>query len=185
MMASDHQSPGPRAAPVAALAVAALAIVMLGTTGQAWALSPRPAVGAETTVLAQANPAGDEQPGEPAVPDRPAGLTDATKQGIGCLVTSGATVGFATFMAGATESLMIAAGGLLVPSTAPTLWLGLFSTMAAATCGLGAIATPAVLWAVEQRDNIAANLAWGLRHTGAEAAMPAGSGPHQLADRTP
>lgn len=114
------------------------------------------------------------------------GLSDATKQGIGCLAASGATVTYATFWAGASESLMIAAGGLLVPSMTPTLWLGLASTVVAATCALGATATPVVLWAIEQKDNIAANLAWQTRQTGADVAglftVPAESGSRELAE---
>ena len=115
------------------------------------------------------------------------GLSDATKQGIGCLATSGVSVGYATFWAGAGESLMIVAGGLLAPSMSSTLWLGLASTLVAATCSLGATATPVVLWAVEQKDNIAANLAWHAQETGNELATlfaaPTKAAPHQFAER--
>ena len=92
---------------------------------------------------------------------------------------------YTTYWAGAVESLMIAAGGLLSPASTPTLWLGLASTVVAATCSLGAVATPAVLWAAEQKDNIVANLAWQARQTGTELAAlfaaPASPEPRQLA----
>ena len=86
------------------------------------------------------------------------GPSDALKQGIGCLATGAGSTTYAAIL-GSNEALMVAAGGLLVPSTSGTLWLGLMSTLAAGTCSLGAAATPAVLWAYEQKDNIGANLA--------------------------
>jgi len=76
-------------------------------------------------------------------------LSDATQAGIGCLVTSGATVS-ASMAAGPTELLMIAAGGLLVPSGSTALMVGLTATLFAAACSVGSTATPAVLWLTEQ-----------------------------------
>lgn len=87
------------------------------------------------------------------------GPSDTLKQGIGCVVAGTGAATYAT-LAGATETLMVSAGGLLVPSAASTLWLGLMSTLLAGTCSLGAAATPAVLWAFEQKDNIGASLAY-------------------------
>ena len=165
------------------------AALALGAPAESWALSPQAGVtiGLANVVVAQASQAGGDQPAAaPAAADA-GGLSDATKQGIGCLVTSGATLTYATFWAGATESLMIAAGGLLSPATTPTLWLGLASTVVAATCSLGAAATPVVLWANEQKDNIVANIAWQMNQTGSELATlftaPAKAEPRQLADR--
>ncbi len=168
----------------------------LGTTGLVIAVALT--LGAPAEVSAQSPTAGvtmgiangvvarNAQSAAPAADDT-GGLSDATKQGIGCLATSGAAIVYTTFWAGATESLMIAAGGLLAPSMTPTLWLGLASTVVAATCALGATATPAVLWAVEQKDNILANLSWRMRQTGGDLAglftIPAPSGPRQLAER--
>ena len=154
----------------------------LGAPTEVWAQSPMPGVTigiangvVARTAAAEAPPAADS-----------GGLSDATKQGIGCLATSGAMITYTTFWAGATESLMIAAGGLLVPSMTPTLWLGLASTVVAATCALGAAATPAVLWAIEQKDNIAANLDWQMRHTSADQAglfiKPADQASRELAE---
>ena len=160
------------------------AALAVGAPAEVWALAPQSGVtiGIANVVVAQAS--GD-QPAAAAPAAADAGLSDATKQGIGCLVTSGATMAYTTFWAGAVESLMIAAGGLLSPASTPTLWLGLASTVVAATCSLGAAATPAVLWATEQKDNIVANLAWQVKQGGSELAglfaAPAGS--RQLAER--
>jgi len=167
------------------------AALALGAPAESWALSPQSGVtiGIANMVVAQAAQAGGDQtaPAAAAATADAGGLSDATKQGIGCLVTSGATLTYATFWAGATESLMIAAGGLLSPASTPTLWLGLASTVVAATCSMGAAATPVVLWATEQKDNIVANLAWQVRQTGTELAglfaAPAKAEPRQLADR--
>lgn len=156
---------------------------------------PRLGAAGVATLLALAlgAPAGAwAQSGVTAAADAAAGsggLSDATKQGIGCLATSGATVVYTTFWAGATESLMIAAGGLLVPSMTPTLWLGLASTVVAATCALGATATPAVLWTIEQKDNIAANLVWQMQQTetglaGLFTAPATASEPPRMAEST-
>jgi hypothetical protein len=86
------------------------------------------------------------------------GMSDTMKQGIGCAVGGGGSAIWAATI-GATETLMIVAGGLLVPASSATLWLGLGSTLVAGACSLGAIATPGILWAYEQRDNIGAQLA--------------------------
>jgi membrane protein DedA with SNARE-associated domain len=79
------------------------------------------------------------------------------EQGMGCIVAGG-TSALAASAIGASETLMITAGGLLAPSTSPTLWLGIFSTLVAGTCSLGAVATPGLLWAYEQKRNIGASL---------------------------
>jgi hypothetical protein len=174
---------------------AVLALAALSATDVAWAgtpPSPAAAIGTATMVVAQQN-----SPSDPAAAGGDqGGLSDATKQGIGCLVVGGGALTYATFVAGATETLMIAAGGLLSPSTTPTLWLGLTATLVAGTCSLGAAATPAVLWALEQKDNIGANLSYQARALGHEvmvassavasslfAATPAAEPARQLAER--
>jgi len=97
-------------------------------------------------------------------------------QGMGCIVAGGgaALVGAAV---GASETLMITAGGLLVPSASPTLWLGIISTLVAGTCSLGAVATPGVLWAYDQKENIGTALsqATGLSGDNAPAVQPIGA----------
>ncbi len=175
-----------RAMPVLILTMA----LTLGAPARVWAVASDPGVAAGSghAVVSQETPALGLPPAAPSA-NVPAGLSDATKQGIGCLATAGGTVAYATFWAGATETLMVASGGMLLPSMGPTLWLGLVSTVIAATCALGATATPFVLWTVEQKDNIAANIEWQLRQ--AESRLvglftpSAASGPGPLAVRAP
>lgn len=165
-----------------------MAALVLGAPAQVRAQTPQAGVtiGIANGVISRTpQPDGTKPAGAEAAES--GGLSDATKQGIGCLVASGATIGYATFWAGATESLMVAAGGLLAPSMSPTLWLGLTSTVVAATCALGATATPVVLWALEQKDNIAANIGWRMRQTGSDLTgllTPPASAAPQLAGAT-
>lgn len=78
-------------------------------------------------------------------------LTDGEKAGIGCAVTAiGATT--AAVMTGPTETLLLIVGGMLVPKSSTLLMIGLYGTLGGMTCGLGAAATPAVLWFFEQAD---------------------------------
>lgn len=170
------------------LVAAVLVAAVLGAPAPSWALSPDSSV----AVGIAREIAGKEAQARAALELPPAddseGLSDATKQGIGCLAAGGATMAYAVIWAGATETLLIAAGGMLLPSAASTLWLGLVSTVAAATCSLGATATPVVLWAIEQKDNIVANLTWQLEQTETELARllpgPAPAGSRQLAERS-
>ena len=97
-------------------------------------------------------------------------LPDVTKQGIGCLGTAATALTYAAFAAGAGETLMVAAGGLTVASTSPTLFLGLTSTLVAGTCALGAAAEPPVEWAFEQSGNIIANVTYQAKAVGADVA---------------
>ncbi len=169
---------------------AGVAVLALGAPTQGWAMSRQAAtLGTANMVVAQAaDTAADAGVDE--------GLSDVTKQGIGCLTTAGASLAYTAFVAGAAETLMVAAGGLTAASSSSTLWLGLTSTMTAATCSLGAAAEPAVEWAFEQRHNIVANLAYQMNAVGSElasltngllgplfASAPAVAEPRQLAER--
>ncbi len=170
---------------------ATVTVLALGAPTQGWAMTRQAtALGIANMVVAQAT---DNAPAAPAEAEP---LSDVTRQGIGCLATAGAALTYTAFAAGAAETLMVAAGGLTVASSSPTLWLGLTSTMTAATCALGAAAEPAVEWAFEQRDNIAANVAYQMKTAGSEvaalsngviatlfAAAPAASEQRQLAER--
>jgi hypothetical protein len=100
--------------------------------------------------------------------DQNAGLSDATKGGIGCLVTSGAMIS-AALAAGPSELLMVAAGGLLVPSRTSALLMGLTGALLGATCSVGIAATPAVLWFTEQAGVVLDSL------RGSGSAMVAGT----------
>jgi hypothetical protein len=53
---------------------------------------------------------------------------------------------------------MLWGGGMLIPSHAAAVWLTLFAQIGVSGCALGAIATPTVLWALDQSDNIQAKI---------------------------
>jgi hypothetical protein len=80
-------------------------------------------------------------------PVRP--MNDDEKAGAGCVIS--AVAGMAIVGAiGPTEFIMTVVGGMLVPSSTPVLLVGLVSTVASMTCGLGATLTPVVLWGWRQ-----------------------------------
>lgn len=88
-------------------------------------------------------------------------LSDATKEGIGCAILTGATV-LGSLAAGPGELIMIAGGGSLAPSATAPLMVSLAATVYAAACGIGISATPAVLWFSEQVGSFLDQL-WGNR----------------------
>lgn len=77
------------------------------------------------------------------------GLSEDTQGAIGCLTVSSVAMA-ASMWAGPSELIMIAAGGLLVPSGATPLLVSLTATLIAASCSIGNDATPAALWLAEQ-----------------------------------
>ncbi len=80
-------------------------------------------------------------------PIRP--MDDDEQAGAGCVIS--AIAGMAIVGAiGPTEFIMTVVGGMLVPSSTPVLLVGLVSTIASMTCGLGATLTPVVLWGWRQ-----------------------------------
>jgi hypothetical protein len=89
------------------------------------------------------------------------GLGDAELQAVGCAVVAGAGLA-ATVAAGPSEVIMLWGGGMLIPSHAATLWLTLFTQIGVSGCALGAIATPTVMWAADQSDNILAKIGQSL-----------------------
>ncbi|CAK0762738.1 membrane hypothetical protein [uncultured Gammaproteobacteria bacterium] len=78
-------------------------------------------------------------------------LTGGEKAGLGCAVAFG-TATTAAVLAGPTETLLLIVGGMLVPGNTSLLMIGLYGTLGGMTCGLGAAATPSVLWFLEQAD---------------------------------
>ena len=164
---------------IRAIASMALLVIVLGAPTAVRAQAVHTGV---TLGLANEELLRESQAGEPSGSE---GLSDNTKQGIGCLAAGAGSLVFADYWAGAAESIMVIAGGVLVPSVTPTLWLALTSTMVAATCTLAATATPFVLWVADQRNNILANVAWQMRRTATDVAglfIPAGpSEPVQVA----
>ena len=129
------------------LSALALALVMAGGTGSALAAS---ASSAPTLVVAEAA----------AAPDAAAssGIPDAAMPGAYCL--GGATAAMAAvYAAGPSESLMLLSGAMHVPSGSAILFIPLLSILGGGSCALAAAAQPAVSWAIEQSDNIAAQFA--------------------------
>ena len=72
-------------------------------------------------------------------------MTDTEKAAAGCVISSVATMGV-VYTIGPSEFVMAVVGGMIVPSSSPVLFVGLFSTIAGMACGAGAVFTPAVLW---------------------------------------
>lgn len=82
---------------------------------------------------------------------------DAEQQAVGCAAV--AAVGLAaTVAAGPSEIIMLWGGGMLVPSGAAAIWVTILAQIGVSGCALGAVATPTVLWFMDQSDNISAKL---------------------------
>jgi len=96
------------------------------------------------TELSEAQPEGPP-------PIRP--MTDGEIQAAACVLSATAAM-TATYAAGASEVIMIVVGGLLVPSKSSVLFLSLMGTMGAASCGIGSVLAPTVLWATRQSDGL-------------------------------
>jgi hypothetical protein len=84
------------------------------------------------------------------------GLSEGTQKSIGCLSLASVAL-LASVWAGPSEMIMIAAGGLLVPSGFTPLMVSLTATLGVLSCGVGYEATPAALWLAEQVGVIPAN----------------------------
>ena len=83
----------------------------------------------------------------PAAPDELPPVSDIERQGYGCLI-GGGTAAVLSAVGGATETVMIVAGGMLRPTNPIVLWTALAGTVIAAACAATALATPSVvrLW---------------------------------------
>lgn len=124
----------------------------------------------------------DQGTADQAPPVRP--MTDDEKASAGCVVSAIASLGIVGVI-GPTEFVMTVVGGLLVPSSTPVLIVGLISTIASMTCGLGATLTPVVLWGWRQfgtdarqsgmalADPVNGTVAW---HQGGAGYAPGASG---------
>ncbi len=85
-------------------------------------------------------------------------MPDAGLPGAYCLAGAAASMA-AVFAAGPTESLMLLSGAMHVPSGTAVMFIPLLSILGGSACAIAAAAQPAVSWAIEQSDNIAANVA--------------------------
>lgn len=132
--------------PVLALA---LGLMLMGGTRPALAESD---VATPAPVVAAATAGGGAQ--DVTIAPMP----DAALPGAYCLAGAAAAM-VAVFAAGPTESLMILSGAMHVPTGTAVLTIPLISILGGGACAIGAAAQPAVSWAIEQSDNIAAQVA--------------------------
>ena len=115
-------------------------------------VSPGPAVAqvlanvgaASATGAMLAQRAAAEPVAKTAGPGELAPATDIERQGYGCLV-GGGTAAVMSAVGGATETVLVVAGGMLRPTNSIVLWTALAGTVIAAACAAGALATPSVL----------------------------------------
>ncbi len=131
------------------LPAAALAFVVWGGALPALAAS---AASEPTLVVAEATPGAGVAAGGVAP------LPDSAMPGAFCL--GGATAAMAAvYAAGPSESLMLLSGAMHVPSSSAVMFIPLLSILGGGSCALAAAAQPAIGWAIEQSDSIAAQFA--------------------------
>ena len=102
--------------------------------------------------LAGEPPAAATTATAPADPDAIRPLTDAEKQGAGCLLSAATALGI-SYATAPSEMIMLVVGGLVVPSSSSILFLSLFGTVAAASCAVGGVVTPVVLGTIDRMSN--------------------------------
>ncbi|MEI8394042.1 MAG: hypothetical protein WCF85_04845 [Rhodospirillaceae bacterium] len=113
-------------------------------------------LGAPSMVLAQAQGSGgtgNNDSGTTVAAADSGGMSDGEKAAVGCGV-GGSIAMLTTYIAGPTEITLLWGGGMLFPTNSALLALSLLGQMGASGCAIGAVATPTVLWAVDQSDNI-------------------------------
>jgi len=129
--------------------VLSAALLAWGAAAPAWAVvaSSNP-----TLVVADATaaPAGGAAGSQDIAP-----MPDAAVTGAWCL--GGATAAMAgAYALGPSEIVMMVSGAMHVPSSGALLFIPLYSILAGGSCAVAAAAEPAVLWAMDQSDNISA-----------------------------
>ena len=95
--------------------------------------------------------------GTAETPSNTGGMNDGVKAALGCGVAATGSMA-ATYIAGPSEIIMLWGGGLLGPGSSMMVALAVLGQIGASMCAVGAIATPTVLWAYDQSDNIAAKV---------------------------
>ena len=60
----------------------------------------------------------------------------------------------ATYIAGPSEITLLWGGGMLIPGNSIMLAVALLGQIGASFCAIGAVATPTVLWAVDQSSKL-------------------------------
>ena len=128
----------------------ALALALMVWSGTQPALAAS-ASSTPTLVMADATAAAASDSGIAPLPD-------AALPGAYCLVGAAASMA-AVYAAGPSESLMLLSGAMHVPSSSSVLFIPLLSILGGGSCALASAAQPAIGWAIEQKDNIAAQFA--------------------------
>lgn len=95
-------------------------------------------------VHASAGQAFGQEPGDTPASRPGAPITDSEKQAYGCLTGVGTATAL-TLVGGPTETVLVVAGGVLVPTSLVVLWLSLTGTVLAAVCAGSALATPGII----------------------------------------
>ena len=127
----------------------ALALMLMGGTVPALA-DDSAAAAAAPVVTAAAGGAGVSEVTIAPMPD-------AAVPGAYCI--AGATAAMiAVFAAGPTEGIMILSGAMHLPSSTAVMFIPLMSILGGGACAIGAAAQPAISWAIEQSDNIGAQV---------------------------
>ena len=108
--------------------------------------------------LAQAQGAAgtDAAPAAAAAAD-PGAMSDGEKAAMGCGVAATGALA-ATYIAGPSEIALLWGGGMLVPGNSIMLAVSLLGQIGASFCAIGAVATPTVLWAVDQSSKLFAQM---------------------------
>ena len=111
--------------------------------------------GAPRAALAQAQGASgtDAAPAAAASPADPAAMSDGEKAAMGCGVAATGALA-ATYIAGPSEITLLWGGGMLIPGNSIMLAVALLGQIGASFCAIGAVATPTVLWAVDQSSKL-------------------------------
>jgi len=78
-------------------------------------------------------------------------MTAHEEASAGCLAVGTALLGV-SYAVGAPDLIAILAGGAIAGATPPLIGVAVVSTVFASGCAIGAIGTPAILWAYEQSD---------------------------------
>ncbi|MEI7608157.1 MAG: hypothetical protein WCJ64_12330 [Rhodospirillaceae bacterium] len=134
-----------------AIALAVPLLILAWATGREAQAAPPSA--SPTLVMAEA-PAGDASSPAGGIDPMP----DSAVTGAWCLGGAAASMA-AVYAAGPSESAMLLTGAMHVASGSAVLFIPLLSILGGGSCALAAAVQPAVSWAIEQKDTIAASAA--------------------------
>ncbi len=107
--------------------------------------------GAPRAALAQAQGATGTEAAPAATPAAAdtGSLSDGEKAAMGCGIAAAGGLA-ATYIAGPSEITLLWGGGMLVPGNSVMLAVALLGQIGASACAIGAVATPTMLWAMDQ-----------------------------------